>query len=75
MVTEKDVEKSTILLEGQVEARRVQNALVDERATSNREMISRRRRFPEVMVVDATYNTNNAKMPLISVQGVSNLGG
>lgn len=38
-------------------------------------MMSRTCRFNEVFVMDATYKTNNAKMSLIYVTGVSNLGG
>ncbi|CAO3654734.1 unnamed protein product [Mucor hiemalis] len=29
----------------------------------------------EVFIIDATYKTNNLKMPLVSIQGVSHLGG
>ena len=37
-------------------------------------MIARSIRFPETYLIDATYGTNNLKMPLICVYGVSNVG-
>lgn len=36
--------------------------------------ISLARRFNEVMIVDATYNTNRSKLPFVNVVGVSNVG-
>lgn len=37
-------------------------------------LLDRARRFPEVVLIDATYNTNDIKLPLICAFGVSNLG-
>jgi hypothetical protein len=31
-------------------------------------------RFPEVVVLDSTYRTNNLKLPFVNIVGVSNLG-
>ncbi|KAG2191831.1 hypothetical protein INT47_011579 [Mucor saturninus] len=41
---------------------------------TNDTLVARAKRFSEVVVIDATYNTNDLKMPLISAFGVSNLG-
>lgn len=42
---------------------------------TNDTMMNKAHRFSEVFGMDATYNTNNSKMPLICVTGVSNLDG
>ena len=41
---------------------------------TNDYMVENVRRFNEVIIIDATYGTNNLKMPLICAYGVSNVG-
>lgn len=38
-------------------------------------MLQNARKMGQVFIIDATYKTNNVKMPLVSVYGVHNLGG
>ncbi|KAI8878028.1 hypothetical protein K501DRAFT_196819 [Backusella circina FSU 941] len=41
----------------------------------NTTLIARAKQFSELVIIDATYNTNSLRMPLICAYGVSNLGG
>lgn len=41
---------------------------------TNTFLLDRAKRFPGFVIIDATYNTNNLKMPLICAYGVSKLG-
>ena len=41
---------------------------------ASKPMTEKAKQFPEVMVIDANYKTNNLGMPLIGIYGVANIG-
>jgi hypothetical protein len=51
-----------------------ENSELDRLFFSSQQSKAKAQRFPEVLVIDATYSTNTLKMPFVNIVGVSNLG-
>jgi MULE transposase domain len=51
-----------------------QESELDRLFFSHQHSKSKAQKFPEVVIMDATYSTNTLKMPFVNIVGVSNLG-
>ncbi|CDH61027.1 predicted protein [Lichtheimia corymbifera JMRC:FSU:9682] len=51
----------------------IRDNVIDKLFTTHKVCIERAQRFPEVIIIDATYKTSLSKMPLVNVVGIDNI--